>query len=58
MHTCTSCGKEYEGGGWQRTSDVVSGHVSLHQRTIFTECKDCAKKDMDKANEARIHKEY
>lgn len=58
MHTCTTCGIEYEGGGWQGTSDGVGGDLSLDQGNIFTECKDCAKKDMDRANEARSHKGY
>jgi hypothetical protein len=58
MHTCTTCGNEYEGGGWQGTSDGVGGDLSLDQGDIFTECKECAQKGMDKANEARSHRGY
>jgi hypothetical protein len=56
MHTCTTCGNEYEGGGWQGTSDGVGGDLSLDQGDICTECRDCAQKDMDRMNEARSHK--
>ena len=56
MHTCTTCGKEYEGGGYAATSDGVGGDLSLDQGDIFTECMICAQKDMDRMNEARSHK--
>jgi len=56
MHTCSTCGKEYEGDGYTAASDGVGGDLSLDQGSIFTECRDCAQKDMDRMNEARSHK--
>lgn len=55
-HTCSTCGKEYEGEGYTASSDGVGGDLSLDQGSIFTECRDCAQKDMDRMNEARSHK--
>lgn len=55
-HTCSTCGKEYEGDGYTASSDGVGGDLSLDQGSIFTECRDCAQKDMDRMNEARSHK--
>jgi hypothetical protein len=34
----------------------IGGDLSLDQGDIFTECRDCAQKDMDRMNEARSHK--
>ena len=57
-HTCSTCGKKYEGKGWGSSSDAVGGDLSLFQSDFETECKDCAQKEMDKAMEARRHRGY
>lgn len=44
MHTCTTCGNEYEGGGWQGTSDGVGGDLSLDQGDILLNAKNVLKK--------------
>ena len=57
-HTCSTCGKKYEGNGWGSYSDGVGGDLSLYQANSNTKCKDCAQKSMDKAMEARRHRGY
>jgi len=57
-HTCSECGKTYEGDGYTASSDGVGGPLSLDRGSIFTECKECAQKSMDRMNEARRHKGY
>lgn len=56
LHTCSTCGKKYEGDGYTASSDGVGGPLSIDRGGIFTECKDCAQKAMDRMNEARRHK--
>lgn len=57
-HTCSTCGKKYEGDGYTASSDGVGGPLSIDRGAIFTECKDCAQKAMDRMNEARSHRGY
>lgn len=56
-HTCSTCGKKYEGMGYSLEFDGL-GSMDIKQYSSNKECYDCVNKEYNKIKEARKHRGY